>query len=65
MFWEKSYINIYLNHKFLSALQSGVIPGYSTRSHLINIYKTFCKSLDKGKEAVVVFCKTNKAFERV
>ena len=32
---------------------------------LIDIYNTFCKALDEGKEVRAVFCDISKAFDRV
>ena len=49
----------------MSALQSGFIPGDSTVNQLVDIYNTFCKSLDEGKEVRAVFCDISKAFDRV
>ena len=49
------------DHKILSALQSGFIPGDSTVNQLVDIYNTVCKSLDEGIE---VFCDISKAFDR-
>ena len=49
----------------MSALQSGFIPGDSTVNQLVDIYNTFCKSLDEGKDVHAVFCDISKAFDRV
>ena len=57
--------NFVREHELLSALQSGFIPGDSTVNQLIDIYNTFCKSLDEGKEVRAVFCDISKAFDRV
>ena len=34
-------------------------------NQLINIYNTFCKSLDEGKEVHAVFCHMSRAFDKV
>ena len=39
--------------------------GNSTVNQLVDIYNTFCKSLDEGKEVRAVFCDISKAFDRV
>ena len=45
--------------------QSGFVPGDSTTNQLLDIYNTFCKALDEGKEIGAVFCDVSKAFDRV
>ena len=62
---HKHLFNFVRDHELLSALQSGFIPGDSTVNQLIDIYNTFCKSLDEGKEVRAVFCDISKAFDRV
>ena len=62
---HKHLFNFVREHDLLSALQSGFIPGDSTVNQLIDIYNTFCKSLDEGKEVRAVFCDISKAFDRV
>ena len=62
---HKHLFNYIRDHEILSALQSGFIPGDSTVNQLVDIYNTFCKSLDKGKEVRAVFCDISKAFDRV
>ena len=57
--------NYIRDHEILSALQSGFIPGDSTVNLLVDVYNTFCKSLDEGKEVCAVFCDISKAFDRV
>ena len=46
-------------------MQSGFIPGDSTVNQLTFLYNIFCRALDDGKEARVVFCDISKAFDRV
>ena len=62
---HKHLFNYIGDHEILSALQSGFIPGDSTVYQLDDIYNTFCKSLDEGKEVRAVFCDISKAFDRV
>ena len=49
----------------LTTLQSGFIPSDSTVNQLVDIYNTFCHSLDQDKEVRAVFCDISKAFNRV
>ena len=46
-------------------IQSGFVPGDSSVNQLIDIYNTFCKALDEGKEVRAIFCDVSKAFDRV
>ena len=62
---HKYLFNYVRDHDILSALQSGFTPGDSTVNQLIDLYNTFCKSLDEGKEVRAVFCDISKAFDRV
>ena len=48
-----------------TTLQSGFVPGDSTTNQLLDIYNTFCKALDEGKEVRAVFCDVSKTFDRV
>ena len=41
------------------------MPGDSTTNQLVEIYNTFCKALDEGKEVRTIFCDISKAFDRV
>ena len=41
------------------------MPGDSTVNQLVDVYNTFCKVLDEGKEVHAIFCDISKAFERV
>ena len=41
------------------------MPGDSTVNQLVDIYNTFCKALDEGKEVRAIFCDISKAFDRV
>ena len=62
---HKHLFNYVRDHDILTAMQSGFIPGDSTVNQLTDIYNTFCKSLDEGKEVRAVFCDISKAFDRV
>ena len=62
---HKHLFNYVRDHDILSALQSGFTPGDSTVNQLIDLYNTFCKSLDEGKVVRAVFCDISKAFDRV
>ena len=41
------------------------MPGDSTVNQLVDVYNTFCKALDEGKEVRAIFCDISKAFDRV
>ena len=62
---HKNLFNFIRDRHILTALQSGFIPGESTVNELVDIYNTFCKALDEGKEVRAVFCDVSKAFNRV
>ena len=57
--------NFLRDNDIITSLQSGFVPGDSTVNQLIDIYNTFCKALDEGKEVRAVFCDVSKAFDRV
>ena len=61
----KRVYNFFLDNNFLTAFQSGFIPGDSTVNQLTYIYNSFCKALDEGKEIRAVFFDISKAFDRV
>ena len=54
-----------MDHEVLTTLQSGFISGDSTVNQLVDIYNSFCKALDEGKEVCAIFCDISKAFYRV
>ncbi|MCG8033229.1 MAG: hypothetical protein JAZ03_13755 [Candidatus Thiodiazotropha taylori] len=62
---HKHLFNFFKEHNIITCLQSGFSPGDSTVNQLIDIYNTFCKALDDGKEVRAVFCDISKAFDRV
>ena len=49
----------------MTTLQSDIVPGDSTTIQLVDIYNTFWKAIDDGKEVHAVFCDVSKAFDRV
>ena len=62
---HKYVFNFIRDKGAITTLQSGFVPGDSTVNQLIDIYNTFCKALDEGKEVRAVFCDISKAFDRV
>ena len=62
---HKHFFNFFRDHNILTPLQSGFVPQDSTVKQLVDIYNTFCKALDEGKEVRAVFCDISKAFDRV
>ena len=62
---HKHVFNFCRDNALISSLQSGFVPGDSTVNQLVDIYNTFCKALDEGKEVRAVFCDVSKAFDRV
>ena len=57
--------NFLLDNQIITPLQSGFTRGDSTVNQLLDIYNTFCRALDEGKEVRAVFCDISKAFDRV
>ena len=57
--------NFLLENQFITSAQSGFTAGDSTINQLVDIYNSFCKALDEGKEIRAVFCDISKAFDRV
>ena len=62
---HKYVYNFLSKHQVITTLQSGFIPGDSTVNQLVDIYNTFCRALDDGKEVRAIFCDISKAFDRV
>ena len=48
-------LNFFLDQYAITSLQSGFVPGDSTVNQLVDIYNTFCKALDDGKEVRSIF----------
>ena len=59
------YLTFFRDHNVITTLQSGFLPGDSTINQLTDLYNTFCKALDDGKEVRAIFCDVSKAFDRV
>ena len=53
---HKHVFNFCRDNSILTALQSGFVSGDSTVNQLVDLYNTFCKALDEGKEVRAVFC---------
>ena len=62
---HKHLFNFFLSNNTISSVQSGFIIGDSTVNQRVNMYNTFCKALDEGKEVRAVFLDISKAFDRV
>ena len=62
---HKYVFNFFRDNNVITTLQSGFVPGDSSVNQLIDIYNTFCKALDEGKEVRAIFCDISKAFDRV
>ena len=55
---HKYVFNSFRDNEIIATLQSGFIPGDTTVNQLVDVYNTFCKALDEGKDI-------SKAFDRV
>ena len=62
---HKHVFNFFLSNNTISSFQSGFVTGDSTVNQLVNMYNTFCKALDEGKEVRAVFLDISKALDRV
>ena len=62
---HKYLFNFFRDNNVITAFQLGFVPGDSTVNQLIDIYNTFCKALDEGKEVCAIICDISKAFDRV
>ena len=61
----KYVYNFFKEHFIISTFQSVFLPGMSTVTQLIEVYHSFCKAVDEGKEIRVVFLDISKAFDKV
>ena len=52
-------------HEVLTTRQLGFISGDGTVNQLIDIYNSFWRVIDEGKEMCAIFCDISKAFDRV
>ena len=59
---HKHVFNFCRDNSIISTLQSGFVPGDSTVNQLSDLYNTFCKAVDEGKEVRAIFCDISKAF---
>ena len=50
-----------MDHEVLTTLQSCIISGDSIVNQLVDIYNSFCKALDEGKEVRAIFCDISKS----
>ena len=57
--------NYIVTNSLISPVQSGFTPNDSAVFQLIDLYDTFAKAIDDGKEIRVIFCDISKAFDRV
>ncbi|MCG8096842.1 MAG: hypothetical protein JAZ17_25000 [Candidatus Thiodiazotropha endolucinida] len=57
--------NFLIANNTITPFQSGFTQGDSTVNQLVDLYNTFSRALDEGKEVRVVFCDVSKAFDRV
>ena len=62
---HKRIFYFFRDNQVITTLQSGFVQGDSTVNQLVDIYNTFCKALDEGKEVSAIFCDISKAFDRV
>ena len=62
---HKYVFNFFRDNAVITALQSGFMSGDSTVNQLVDVYNTFCKALDEGKEVRAIFCDISKAFDRI
>ena len=62
---HKHVFNFFRDNEILTALQSGFVEGDSTVNQLVDIYNTFCKAFDDGKEVRAIFFDISKAFDTV
>ena len=61
----KYVFNFFRDNAVITALQSRFMPGESTVNQLVDVYNTFCKALDEGKEVRAIFCDISKVSDRV
>ena len=62
---HKYVFNFFRDNAVITALQSGFMLGDSKVNQLVDVYNTFCRALDEGKEVRAIFCDISKAFDRV
>ena len=52
---KQQMFNFFFDQNAITSLQSGFVTGDSTVNQLVDIYNTFCKALDDGKEVRAIF----------
>ena len=62
---HKYVFNFFMENHVITTLQSGFTAGDSTVNQMVDVYNTFCRALDEGKEVVAIFFDISKAFDRV
>ena len=62
---HKYVFNFFMEHHVITTLQSGFTAGDSTVNQIADVYNTFCRALDEGKEVRAIFFDISKAFDRV
>ena len=62
---HKRIFNFFCDNQLITTLQLVFVPGDSAVNQLVDIYNTFCKALDEGKEVRAIFCDFSKAFDRM
>ena len=62
---HKYLFNFFRDNNVITSFQLSYVPGDSTVNQLIDIYNTFYKALDEGKEVCAIFCDISQAFDRV
>ena len=53
-----------MDHEVLTTLQPGFISVDSTVNQLVDIYSSFCKAMDKGKEVRAIFCDIDRVWHK-
>ena len=61
----KYVFNFFRENFIISIFQSGFLPGMSTVTQLVEVYHSFCKAVEDGKEIRVIFLDISKAFDKV
>ena len=52
---QKYLFNFFRDNNVITAFQLGFVPDDSAVNQFIDIYNTFCKALDEGKEVRAIF----------
>ena len=62
---SKYHNYFFLENKIITSFQSGFLPGFSTKTQLVELQYCFTKALDDQKDTRIVFHDISKAFDRV